>query len=223
MNVHNGHRARLKDRFLSCGLDAFQEHEMLELLLIFAIPQVDVNPLAHKLINAFGSLAGVLNAPFCELVNIEGIGTHSATLIHLMPQLCRKYLTEHSLETILDSSEKTGNYLLPRFIGLNVETVFLVSLDSKSMVLGTDLIHSGSIHTAEASSRKIVQTALRHNATSVVLAHNHPGGIATPSQQDLASTRAIKSALLAVEVLMLDHIIIAGNDFVSLADSGFFI
>ena len=141
-------------------------------------------------------------------------------LLRLLPGLCRRYYSEQQNHVILDSSEKCGAYLTPRFIGRRVETVFLVCTDAKCRVLGCQLLHAGSVNSAEVNSRKVVETALRFNAAAAVLAHNHPGGMALPSQEDLSTTQRLQQALAAVGVRLLDHIIVADGDFVSLADSG---
>ncbi|NLM83282.1 MAG: DNA repair protein RadC [Clostridiales bacterium] len=223
MNVHKGHRARMKRRFLEHGLESFEDHHVLEILLFYALPRVDVNPLAHNLLKQFGSLAAVFDAPLDELEKVEGIGRNAATLIKLIPQVARRYMISRaSLSDILDSSEKAGRYLLPRFFGERDEVVYLVCLDAKCKVLNCRLMFRGSVNSASVSIRKIVETALSFNATSVILAHNHTSGIALPSREDQITTRRIEEALWAVDITLADHIIVADDDFVSLADSGFF-
>lgn len=220
MGIHDGHRQRLRNRMEEQGLDGFADHEILELLLTFALPRIDTNALAHGLIDEFGSFAGVLDAPEEELMRVKGIGENAACLLHMMPQLCRKYLEENEKRAILDSSEKSGRYLLPRYVGRTVECVFLICLDSKCRVLSSTLLHTGSVNSAEVSTRRIVQTALKYNAGGVILSHNHPGGMALPSQEDLETTRRVAKALEGVGISLLDHIIVADGDFVSMADSG---
>lgn len=223
MGVHDGHRARLTARFLEEGLDGFSPHNILELLLFYAVPRKDTNELAHTLLDAFGSLSGVLDAPVAELTAVPGVGERTAALLHLMPQLARTYLSDREREVCVNSTEKAGQYLLPRFVGRNEETVFMISVDGKCRVLATTLLHKGSINSAEVSLRNIVASALRHNAAGVILAHNHPGGVALPSPEDLNTTRRIGEALRPVGVRLIDHIIVADGDYVSLADSGYVI
>lgn len=220
MGVHDGHRERMRQRLEQQGDDGFHDHELLEMLLSCALPRVNTNPIAHELLNTFGSLTGVLDAPMAELQKVPGIGPNAATLLRLLPGLCRRYYCQQQNHVILDSSEKCGAYLTPRFIGRRVETVFLVCTDVKCRVLGCQLLHTGSVNSTEVSSRKVVETALRFNAAAAVLAHNHPGGMALPSQQDLSTTHRLQQALASVGVRLLDHIIVADGDFVSLADSG---
>ena len=222
-NVHKGHRARTKERFLSEGIDGFADHNVLELLLFYSVPQKDTNPVAHALLDAFGSLHGVFDATHEELCKIPGVGPESATLIKLIPQLGRRYqISKVKNEKRLDSAAKAGAWLIPRFMGHRDEIVLCVCLDSKQMVLACATLSEGTVNVAGLQARKVVEFALRHNAANVILSHNHPSGIALPSQEDQMFTLKIKAALEAVGITLTDHIIVAGDDFVSMAQSGFF-
>lgn len=220
MGVHDGHRQRLLRRFLEEGLDSFEPHNKLELLLFYAIPRRDTNEIAHRLLNTFGSFSGVLDAPVEDLEKVEGIGPSAAAFLKLLGQTAQAYFIDQQEDICLDTTQKAGRYLLPRFLGRTHEVVFLTCLDQKCRVLNTALLHEGSVHAAEVNVRKIISTALKFNATGVILAHNHPGGIALPSPEDLATTKRIDQALQLVGVNLMDHIIVADRDFVSLADSG---
>lgn len=221
MGVHDGHRDRMKKRFLQHGLDNFDDHSVLELLLFFALPRRDVNPIAHALLDKFGTLSEVFSAPAESLTTVDGVGENAALLISLIPQLCRRsMMSEISGETILNSSEKAGRYLVPRFFGERDEVVYLLCLDAKYKILNCRKMFRGDVNSAEVSVRKIIETALTHNATSVILAHNHTSGIAIPSTDDQRTTSRINSALKTVDIILADHIIVAGDDFVSMADSG---
>ncbi|MBQ7492222.1 MAG: DNA repair protein RadC [Clostridia bacterium] len=221
MSVHDGHRQRMIQRFLQEGLDGFEEHQILEMLLFYSIPRRDTNETAHRLIDAFGSLSGVLDAPYQELLNVTGIGENTAAMLKLLPALTRVYQSAAVKDIRINSSAAAGEYLLPRFIGRRDEAVFLVCLDVKGQVLSCNLLHEGSVNSAEVNIRKIMSTVLKYNAVNVILAHNHPGGVALPSDEDLATTRRIRDALAPMDVTLVDHIIVAGGDYVSLADSGF--
>ena len=220
MGVHDGHRKRLIQRFLAEELDGFSPHNILELLLFFGIPRRDTNVIAHALLDHFGSLSGVMDAPLAELTATPGVGEHAAALLKLIPQLARVYSSDKNNDIVLNSTEKAGQYLLSRYIGRNEEVVFMVCIDSKCRITGTSLIHRGSVNTAEVNIRKIMSTALKFNAVGVIIAHNHPGGVALPSNEDLVATRRIREVLAPVNIQLVDHIIVADNDFVSLADSG---
>ena len=220
--IHKGHRERLKQRFLEDGLDNFTDIQVLELLLFYAIPQRDTNPIAHALLNHFGSLSGVLDADVAELKKVPGISDHSATLLALVTELCRYYQVDSAQRVeILTTLDACGAYLVPRFFGRTKETVFLLCLDAKCKVLCCKEVGEGSVNSASISVRKIVETALAANATTVILAHNHPSGVAVPSGEDAQTTRRIAAALSAVEVHLADHIIVADGDYVSMVQSGY--
>ena len=218
---HAGHRSRLKDRFLQEGLDGFAEIHCLELLLFFAIPRQDTNPIAHRLLERFGSFPGVLEAPLSALQEIPGMGKNAALLLHLMPSVCRYYqIKQADLHAILPTLEACADYLTPRFFGLRDECVFALCLDAKCKVLGCRLIGHGSVNSANVPIRRIVEYALSLNASSLVLAHNHPSGIAIPSQADLDATARLSTALDSVGIILADHIVVADDDYVSMTLSG---
>ncbi len=218
--VHDGHRQRLKDRFLKEGIDNFEDHNILELLLFFGIPRKDTNALAHSLMQEFGSLSGVFEAPFEELCKVKGITQNAAFLISMVPQLSRKYLDDkYKTGQVLNSTEKVGKFLLHKYIGRKDEMVSMICMDNKCRVLNWSIVSEGSVNAAEVSIRKIVQNALTQNSSNVIIAHNHPNGLAIPSSQDIKTTERIKSALAAVGINLLDHIIIADDDFISISDS----
>jgi len=218
--LHKGHRARLKKRFMAEGIDNFEAHEVLELALFFAVPYMDTNPLAHTLINRFGSLSAVLDAPVEELLKVEGIGENSATLLKLLPALGRRYSVDRAaLQNVVSSVEDMGHYFLPLFEGRTNEAVYMLCTDAKGKILGCDLVFEGSINSAAISVRKILANTLKWNASGVILAHNHPSGFAIPSKEDIASTAAIKQALGSIDVMLIDHIVVADDDFVSMRQS----
>lgn len=221
-SIHSGHRQRLKDRFLEQGLDNFTQIQALELLLFYAVPQRDTNPLAHALLERFGSLSGVLDAEFEELRQVKGISDHSATLLHLVTELGRYYQVSSGQNIrVLTTLDACGEYLLPYFFGRTKETVFLLCLDAKCKVLGCREVGQGSTSSAGISLRKVVETALAANATTVVLAHNHPSGVAVPSREDIETTRRVYAALDAVDVHLADHVVVAEGDYVSMVQSGY--
>jgi len=220
MGLHDGHRQRLIQRFLEEDLDGFEPHNVLELLLFYAIPRKDTNELAHVLMEAFGSLKGVFDAPYEELVKINGIGPNAAALIKMVPSLTRTYCSSNQQNVTLDSSEKSGEYFLPYYIGQTEEIVRLACLDAGGKVISNQILHRGSVNAAEVNIRKIVNIALRNNALGVILAHNHPGGLPLPSEEDVLTTKSIRDALLPMGILLMDHIIVADQDYVSMARSG---
>lgn len=220
MGLHDGHRQRLIQRFLEEDLDNFEPHNVLEMLLFYAIPRKDTNELAHVLIDTFGSLKGVFDAPYEELIKVTGIGPNTAALLKLVPSLTRTYYSSDARSIILDTSEKSGEYFLPYYIGQTEEVVRLACLDAGGKVISNQILHRGSANAAEVNIRKIVNIALRNNAMGVILAHNHPGGLPLPSEEDVATTKSIREALMPMGILLMDHIIVAGQDYVSMARSG---
>jgi len=223
MGVHDGHRERLKNRFLQEGLDHFDDKHVLELLLFYCIPRKDTGVIAYNLIDRFKSLSGVLDATRDELKSVEGVGENVACFLSLVAstgRFCR--VSQGKKITILPSVEACGEYLKPYFHGRKNETVYLLCLDAKCKVLGCREVGEGSINAANISTRRIVEIALSYGATSVVLAHNHPSGIALPSAEDVLTTKQIAIGLAAVDIALTDHIIVADDDFVSLAQSGFY-
>ena len=221
--VHKGHRQRLRQQFQNGGLDSFSDVQTLEYLLTFSIARGDVNPLAHALLQRFGSLANVLDASAEDLQQVPGVGEHTAALLTLMPQLFRRYsICKSEKKPILSSTEKIASYLMPFFHGAVEEQFYLVCMDAKCKVLDCRMLFSGGLNAVSVNIRKVVETALRHHASSVILAHNHPWGVALPSREDEAVTREIESALELVGVRLADHMIVSDEDCVSLRESGFF-
>ena len=221
-SIHSGHRERLRKRFFAEGLSGFAEHEVLELVLFFARPRGDMNPTAHRLIERFGSFSNVLDAPVEELMKVEGVGKTSATLIKMIPQLGGYYLDSRTQTgDVLNTTERAGEYFIPKFLGKKSEEVYLAALDDRRKVLRcTRISKHGIVNAVHISIRKIVAEALAADAAGVLLAHNHPGGNALPSDSDKLVTFQAYKALKLVSVQLVDHIIVADDDFVSLADSG---
>lgn len=219
--VHSGHRQRLKDQFLTHGMDPIHDVNVLELVLFYAIPRQDTNPIAHRLLNTFGSLAAVFDATPEELIERGGLSKNAATLIKLIPAAARRQqLSRSSCHQLLDSTQKCGDYLVPFFFGATQEEVYLLGLDAKCKVLGCVKLSTGSVNSAGLSIRKVVECALNMKASSVVLAHNHTSGIAVPSQEDIRTTQSISHALDLVGVYLADHVVVADEDYVSMAESG---
>lgn len=221
MSLHEGHRERMRAQLKISGMDSLSDVQVLEVALYYAIARRDTNEIAHALLHRFGSLSGVLEAPRAELLRIDGIGDSAADLIQLFVQMERRHMMDRSGKAVfLDTTYKCAQYLLPRFIGEEEEVVYLLCLDAKCKVIDCSLIHRGAVNMTAISVRKIVKAALDHNATSVVIAHNHPSGLALPSREDRETTATLKTALDAVGVSLVDHVIVADGDFVSLADDG---
>lgn len=220
MEDHLGHRQRLKESYLKNGLDHFEPQHALELLLFYTIPRQDTKTLAYELLRRFGTFSGVLEAPVEELCKVKGVGAHTASLLHLIPDMSRYYLDRKNRDLdVIHNSEEAGRRMLTRFIGEPNEITCLMCLDNRGKVLYLDKIFSGTVTTTPVYLRRVVEIAMRVGAVSVVLAHNHPKGFAVPSTQDIAITREFQRALRPLELRLMDHIVVAGEDFVSMADS----
>lgn len=223
MYSQEGHRQRLRRRFRKEGLDHFDEVNVLELLLFYGKPRVDTKLLARELLNRFGSLSKVLEATPAELETVDGVGENTATLLSLVTQLGRYYLVNHSENPkILNTPEKYGRFLVDNFHGRREESVFLLCMDAKCKMLGCQMVGQGSVSSANVPIRKIVEIALSSNATTVILAHNHPSGMAIPSEEDKEATERLAMALSAMDIALADHVIVADKEFISLAQSGMY-
>ena len=218
MGTHDGHRARMKARFVRCGLDNFDDHSVLELLLFYAVPRRDVNELAHALLDHFGTLDAVFEASFEDMMQVPGAGENVATLL---TQVSRRYqLAKRRQQKLLRSSEEAGRYLVPLYLYERAEVVYLLCLDAKGGLISCREVGRGVVNAAEVSVRTIVETALSQKAVSVILSHNHVDAYALPSREDELTTKRVRDALLLVGITLADHIIVCGEDYVSFADSG---
>ena len=221
MGAHDGHRARKKQQFLRHGTESFADHELLELALFYAIPRRDTNELAHRLLEQFGSLKNVLSAPVEELQKVKGVGESAAVLLHLMPELERRAYQGAAKERNLGSVEKCGSYLLRLLGGETREVLYQLCLDGKGKLLLCRRLSQGDMDSAALSVRQVVNNALSCGASAVVLGHNHPSGVALPSEEDRAVTLRVRDALKTLDIRLLDHIVVADGDYVSMAQSGF--
>lgn len=223
MGVHDQHRLRTRQRFLKSGLDSFADHEVLELLLYYAIPRRDTNPIGHDLIDRFGSLSGVFNAPLETLKEVDGVGESAAILLRLVALASQRAdLAVAERDMILDDTRSVGAYLLRLFSQERNEAVYELCMDRKGKLLACKRLGEGSASGVNLDVRKLVENALLSSATYVVLAHNHPSGVALPSQDDHTATERARAALAAIQVELRDHIIVADGDFVSYLESGYF-
>lgn len=222
-NIHADHRKRLRKRFREEGLNNFELHNLLELMLFYAIPMRDVNPQAHALVESFGSLTGVLDAPYDELIKVDGISEGCATFIKLIPQLCSLYYEEKVADAKL-SPDNITDYLAQRLIAKYLtesnEVVYVACLDNRLRLLCLERLCEGTSDFVSILTRRIVEIAIRYDASNVVLAHNHPNGMAIPSRRDCQTTRQIYSALNSVSIKLLDHLVVARNEYTSMAAVG---
>lgn len=222
--LHIGHRERVRERFLSEGMDNFAPHEVLEFLLFNTIPRGDTNPVAHRLLKHFGSLGAVFDAKYEDLLKVEGVGPKSALLISSVKGLSKAYLSDHNRKrAVLRSTEDMVSFLKPRFLGVNSEQFYIVCLDDKRSVLQCQLLKEGMVDRVKVDMRQVLEVILRTPTTAVILAHNHPAQFALPSSDDVAVTKHITAILKTVSVRVLDHLVFSKSDCVSMRDSGYFV
>ena len=226
MHSHEGHRQRLRERFRQEGLDHFDEKHALELMLFYCVPRKDTNELADTLLKYFGgSITNVLDATPEELERVPGIGEAVSTFFSLRRAVDRYYMikaNQNPSEPLMTVADY-GRSLLPYFRDQRNEVVYVLCLDAKGKKLSCLFVGEGSVNSANIPLRRIMEICLNANATSVVLAHNHPGGLAIPSVDDIQTTRRLAQAMATVDIQLLDHLIFTDDDFTSLVQSGYYI
>lgn len=211
-DIHAGHRRRMKERFLSGGLESFSDHEVLELALFYAIPRRDVNELSHRLIERFGSYRAVFDADYDEICSVNGLGENAALLIKLMAASWRRYaLDQRSTPFVYDTLKKVGNYAVKLYIGVSVEKLYAMLFDNKMMLLDTVMLAEGAVNSVRVSARTIIEKAIKKNASSIILIHNHPNGVPYPSEEDKNFSQYLRNILLNLDITLIDHIIVSGR------------
>ena len=217
MRDHSGHRDRLRKKFLLGDTDSLEDHEILELALFYAIPRKNTNETAHNLLDKFGSVSAVFDAPINALKEVNGIGENAAIFIKLVRSLTRLYHEKkYSPEKKCLSMKEINDLLARKFIGRNEEAVAIVLLDAKGKISFDGIINKGSVNGVDLYIRKMIELVTLYNASSMIMAHNHPSGVAVPSPNDLHSTEKIYDLFRSMSVSLLDHIIVADNDYISL-------
>ncbi len=219
-NEHIGRRQRQKEKFLKNGFDVFEQHEVLEMLLYYAIPRRDTNPLAHRLLERYGTFGRVCDAPSDELERDFGLSKNAVVLLKMQPQLARVYTESKINDKNFIDPESIGEVFRSKFIGRNSEAVAMLLGDARGRVIFSDIIAYGSLNSTEMPIRKMVDLAIRHNAKTAYIAHNHPSGSLLPSKQDLDTTMIIYDTLCNVGVKLMDHFIVTDTKYLSLKDSG---
>jgi len=215
------HRSRVKRTFINGGLDSFEPRNALEILLFYCLPRVDTRPLAGELIRHFGGFDKVLEADYERLLEVDGVGEHTAVFLKLVLESYRYYEKEKRRPGFNAASTSAAiSYARALFAGMAEEAAFLMCFDAGLQLLACPKVAEGSVNAAALTARRVVELAMRHRASAVILAHNHPSGSAMPSSDDLRTTRRILKALDAVEIELIDHIIVSAKDALSFADSG---
>ena len=222
MSEHEGHRDRLRERFLRDGnMTGFAPHEALELLLTYAIPRKDVNPIAHRLLDHFGSLHGVLEARQEELTEVKEIGPSTAMLIRMLLPLFRLYENDRLAERkTLSSDREARDFCASLFKGVTDERFYLVSLDARLKIIATQVISEGTVDEVAVYPRQVLGLLLRQNAQGAILTHNHPGQNAEPSREDIEMTQLLSDVMDKVGIRLYDHVICGTDGTYSFARHG---
>ncbi len=221
-NLHEGHRKRLRHELLEQDFpDSVPSHKVLEALLFYGIPRGDTNGIAHELLAKFGSLLGVFEAEPNSLFEVKGMTEKAVTLIKMILPIARRIHTEKVIPNYRFSSiEEYGDYVTERFLGYTNEVLMISSFDNKGNLLENDIISDGHATSVSLSVKKIIKKILPRNPSSVIIVHNHIGHSAVPSFADIEMTQSLKYTLEQLEIKLIDHIIVSGTDYVSLAQSG---
>ncbi len=216
-----GHRKRLKDKFRLYGLPSLHDYEALELLLFYAVPRKDVKPLAKGLISACGGLRGVFDASFKDLKKIPGMGENASLLLPLVKALGSAYLKERALEgEQLSCTEDLVRYCMAAMGGLKDERFTVIFLNTRNRIIEVEDIQDGTVNQAVVYPRKILEKALHHKASAMILVHNHPSGNTAPSEADVRLTRAVQETAKILDIRIHDHLIIGGNRYFSFRSEG---
>lgn len=222
-SIHTGHRKRAKEEFLRRGLNGMAPHKVLELVLFYAVPQGDVNPLAHELVERFGGIQGVFHATYDQLLQVKGVGPNTAILLRLIPEVAGYYMGELAdLGGRIEDMAQVEDLLASLYAAARSETAYLLCLDGKNKLITCREIGEGIADQVTITGRKVLETALECNATKVILAHNHTSGVALFSQADVRTTQELWRILRRVGVELVDHLVYAGGEMVSMAASGIF-
>lgn len=217
-----GHRQRLRDKFLAQGIDAFTDAEIIELLLTFGTPRSDCKEAARELLARFGSLPAVLDAAPVQLQQVKGVGPKNTFALHFIQGVARRYLRQRVVgKEYVRSSREVADYLIHSMRGLQHEVLTVVFLDAAHAVLDAAVVAEGTVTVNTIYPRELVKAALARNASALVIAHNHPSGSLTPSRQDSELTRSLYLVCSFMHLDLLDHLIIgAGDQVYSFADQG---
>ena len=217
-NVHKIHRNRLRQKFIENDIEALQPHEVLELLLFYAYRQRDTNEIAHNLLKKFGSLSGVFEADINSLQEVEDVGYNTAVFLKLQGNIQRYYMKEKfsKMRNLQITPQNIGEYARHLFYGYTDEVFYLISLNSNCEVISADIISKGTVNSSVVYSREVVKKALETKAVFVILAHNHPNGVLAPSEGDVKTTKVLAEALNFINVKLIDHVIVARGEHISL-------
>lgn len=217
-NLHKDHRKRLKEKFFKFGLEGITDHELIELLLFYAIPQKNTNETAHQLINEFGRLSDILEADSNSLMQFENVKENAVTLFKLILACVNKYMNEQNdIANAMLTPKNIDKYIKNLFYGHTNEVAYALLLDNDCVVKKIKMLSTGTVNATSLYPREVVKLAVNEKYPYMMLAHNHPNGNAMPSENDLKITKTIELALNFVDVRLVDHVIVSGENVISLA------
>ena len=220
-NIHANHRNRVKKKFIESGLSSFADHEILELLLFYSIPQADTNKTAHNLINCFGSFNSVLEANIKDLTRIAGVGENSATLIKLCHAITRKYnLGNPKRRLLLNTQLEAMNFVSTQLKNLQTESFMVICLDSENGIIDTKEMSCGTSNKVMVNIREVTDYIIRNNCTRIIIAHNHPSGSPEPSNEDVLVTQRLVNSCMLNDIDIIDHIIYSPENLYSFTETG---
>lgn len=220
-NPHEGHRQRVKNRFLKHGLESFEDHQVLEALLFYSVPKKDTNELAHLLLKTYGSIDKVFEADYDDLIKIKGVGENTASLIKFFQMLSKRYVYStfvHDGAIRLNEPKILMNYCRTLFKGEKKEIIYAIALDDELYLIDKMKINSGEPNRVEVPFRNLTEFAIKCNCTRMVIAHNHPNGPMIPSRADIHSTSSVADQLSSVDVELVDHIVVGRNGATSIRE-----
>lgn len=219
---YEGHRERLRQRFEKSGFQGFQDYEVLELLLTFVLPRIDTKPVARELLDRFKNLTGVLNADAKDLQQVKGIKERSAQFLNILSATITYYFQEKAKTEQIQFTNLNDlvTYLKAVLSGKKNEVMYILYLNSQNKLIHSETLSEGTVSETVVLPRKIVENALKHNATTVIISHNHPSGLPEPSDKDNTMTEQVKNALQTVNITLQEHIIISDDGFYSYRKNG---
>ena len=217
--IHKNHRSRMKTTYLNSGFDSFSDIEKLEFILYFAINQKDTNPIAHNLLNEFGSFDKVLEAPIEQLMNVSGLGEHSAILLSMFLKVANHY-GKSKCETKIGSTSEAKRFASNLYNGVFVEELYLICLTTSNKVLLCKKIKTGTASEVKFEMKNITSTAMSNNCERIIIIHNHPNGLARPSDEDISFTASIALNCTMNDIELIDHIIVGSDKQFSFEESG---
>jgi len=218
----NGHRERLRAKFLASGFAALHDYEQIELLLTFAIVRKDAKPIAKELLSKFKTIHGILDAPFDDLKQVQGLGEHSATLIKVVKDTCSEYLSSSIQGEViaLTTPESVKDFARMKLGGDQNESFLVIFMNNQNCVIDSEVLFSGTVNKTIIYPRNVIQKALQKNATGLILVHNHPSGSLKPSKHDIELTSSMKSAAETLSIRLVDHLIVTQKETLSFVEKG---